>query len=81
MIVLALTWLALADPYTYAYWLRFVILLPTSLIVLFFDYPLAVLLFGPEPTTWVATLYFTAVAMAAGAMQLAMAWVVRVRAK
>ncbi len=81
VIVLALTWLALTDPYTYAYWVRFAILLPSSLLVFFFDYPVAVLLFGPEPTTWVATFYFTAVAIAGGAIQLAIAWVVRNRAE
>ena len=81
MIVLALTLLALADPGTYAYWVRFVILLPSSLIVFFFDYPVAVLLFGPRPTTWVATFYFTAVAIGGGAMQLAIAWLVRSQAE
>ncbi|MCA1703241.1 MAG: hypothetical protein LC808_08185 [Actinobacteria bacterium] len=81
VIVLSLTWLALADPYTYAYWVRFVILLPSSVIVLCFDYPLAILLFGPDPTTRVATFYFSAVAIAGGAMQLAIAWVIRNRAK
>ena len=81
VIVLSLTWLALADPYTYAYyWVRFVVLLPSSLIVFGFDYFVAILLFGPDPTTWVATLYFTAVAIAGGVVQLALAWFVRNRA-
>ncbi len=80
-IVLSLTWLALADPYTYAYWVRFVILLPSSFIVFCFDYSLAILLFGPDPRTWVATFYFFAVAMAGAAMQLAIAWVARNRAR
>lgn len=81
VIILLLTWLALADPYTHAYWVRFVLLLPSSVIVFFFDYLLAVLLFGPDPTTWVATIYFTAVAIASAGMQLALAWLVRNRAK
>lgn len=81
VIVVALTWLALADPYTYAYWVRFLILLPTSLLAVLFDYPFAVILFGPEPTTWVANVYFTAVAIAAGAVQVALAWTLRIRAE
>lgn len=81
VMVLALTWLALADPYTYAYWVRFVILFPSSFVLFFFDYPIAVVLFGPGPTTSVATLYLTALAIAGTAMQLALAWVVCNRAK
>ncbi len=81
VIVLSLTWLALTDSYTYAYWVRFVILLPSSFIVFCFDYSLAILLFGPDPTTWVATSYFVAVAIAGAAMQLAIAWVVRDRVR
>lgn len=79
VILLALTWLALADPYTYAYWVRFIILLPTSLVAFCFDYPLAILLFGPDPTSWVATAYYTAVAIAGGVMQLALVWMLRKR--
>jgi hypothetical protein len=81
VIVVALTWLALADAYTYAYWVRFVILLPSSLLVILPDYFLAVLLFGPEPTTLMADIYFTAVAIGAGAMQLSIAWIVRNRGR
>jgi hypothetical protein len=79
--VVGLTWLALADAYTYAYWVRFVILLPSSLVALCFDYFVAVLLFGPEPTTWVVNLYFTVVAIVASAIQLLVAWMIRSRAE
>lgn len=79
--VVALTWLALLSPFTYAYWVRFVILLPSSFVALLFDYWVAVLLFGPDPSTWVSDVYYMAVAIAAGAMQLSLAWTTRNRAK
>lgn len=79
--VAGLTWLALLSPYTYAYWVRFLILLPSSFPALFFDYWVAVLLFGPDPSTWAADVYYMAVAIAAGAMQLSVAWTIRHRTK
>jgi hypothetical protein len=79
--VTALTWLAWLSPFTYAYLVRFVILLPSSFVALLLDYWVAVLLFGPDPSTWAADVYYMAVAIAAGAMQLSLAWTIRNRAK
>ncbi len=79
--VAAVTWLALISPFTYAYWVRFVILLPSSFVVLLLDYPLALLLFGPDPSTWVASVYYMTIAIAAGALQLSVAWTIRDRAR
>jgi hypothetical protein len=79
--VAALTWLALLSPFTYAYLVRFVILLPSSFVALLLDYWVAVLLFGPDPSTWVAGVYYMAVAIAAGALQLTLAWTIRNRAR
>ena len=79
--VAALTWLALLSPLTYAYWVRFVILMPSSFVALLFDYGVAVLLFGPDPSTWVPDVYYMAVAIAAGALQLLLAWTIRNRAQ
>ncbi len=80
VIVLSLTWLAWADPYAYAYWAvrDYVALLVHRLVLRLFPGHLA---FGPAPTTWAATFYFFAVAIAGAAMQLAIAWVVRNRAR
>ncbi len=74
-----LTWSASISPFTYAYWVRFVILLPLSFVVLLLDYIVAVLLFGPDPSTWVASVYFMTVAIASGALQLSIAWRIRNR--
>ena len=54
--VAALTGLALISPSTYAYyWVRFLVLLPSSFVALFLDYVVGVLLFGPNPSTWLAS--------------------------
>ena len=65
--------------FTYAYWVRFVILLPLSFAVLIPDYFVAVLLFGPDPSTW-ASVYYMAVAFASGALQPFVVWTIRNRA-
>jgi hypothetical protein len=59
---------------------RFLILLPSSFVALFLDYVVGVLLFGPNPSTWLASVYYMGVAIAAGAMQLFVAWTIRKRA-
>lgn len=79
--VAALTWWALISPVSYAYYVRFVILLPLSFMAVILDYYIAVLLFGPDPSTWVASVYYIAVAIASGVLQLFLAWTIRHRAR
>jgi hypothetical protein len=80
--VATLTGLMLISPSTYAYyWVRFLILLPSSFVVLYLDYFVGVLLFGPNNSTWLSIVYTMGVAIAAGAMQLFVAWTIRKRAK
>ena len=61
--------------------MRFLTLLPSSFVVLALDYFVAVLLFGPDPSSWVASVYYMAVGITAGVVQVSVAWTIRNRPK
>jgi hypothetical protein len=68
--VVGLTVLGLIEPYSYAYYVRFLLLLPTSLLAFYLDWAVGIILFGPDPSGFTASAYFVGVAFAAALAQL-----------
>jgi hypothetical protein len=71
MVVAALTLTALHAPFLY--YIRFVILIPSSVPLLLVDWWGGVLLFGPDPEGVNATAFFLSVAVAAAIVQVLLA--------